>query len=248
MHMALTHSTLWQVVDAAAEAGHAAILRLAVSRGLPLLVTTALHAIVGGSMECLEVVAEASRGVLPDFVVVFAAAYGFWRGVTYLHKRGSRLWGAEHPIDAEGLRRLRDHLESREFFIPSPLVQYPAMAFGQEHLGGAGAPQLEDLSHVCTWQAVAELSVYGVGDPFEELEGVSVRALPNRAISWTSILCVYVRVAFKRGNGGGERGRHNTHTHNEREGEGETHKKTGMGKQTDRQTSRRLPESERKTH
>ncbi len=193
MHMALTHSTVLQVLDAAAKKGHAAILRLTISRGLPLLITTALHAIVGRSMECLDVVAEASPGVLPDFVVVFAAAYGFWEGVTYLHKRGSRLWGAEHPIDAEGLRRLRDDLESRQFFIPCPLVQYPQMAIGQEHFGSAGAPPWEDLSQVCTWQAVAELSVFGVGDPFEELEGVLVRALLDSAnISDLNVLCVCV--------------------------------------------------------
>ncbi len=99
----------------AAENCHPAILQFAVSKGLPLSRSTVLGAIKGRSLECLKIAVTAAPENVPGFALVFAVVYGFLDGVRYLHRRGFRLWGDGFPIDAEGLRLMRETLRCGAF-------------------------------------------------------------------------------------------------------------------------------------
>jgi hypothetical protein len=99
-----------QITESAAENGHSAILKLAISQGVALSRETVLAAILGRSVECLKVAVESNPGNVAACVPVFAAVHGFFEGVRYLHSQGFPLWGEGTPIDAEGLLWLREAL------------------------------------------------------------------------------------------------------------------------------------------
>jgi hypothetical protein len=116
-----------QVPATAAESGHADILKMAVSKGLPLPGLTMLGAIKGRNLECLKIAHAANPSNVPKCAMVFAVAHAFLDGVRYLDSHGVAMWGPHEPLDAEGLYALckimRRYLYQGQWSHPSACIR-----------------------------------------------------------------------------------------------------------------------------
>jgi hypothetical protein len=142
-----TRRFLAQVPLAAAENGHAAILNMALSTGLPLPKWTMLGAIKGQSVECLKIAHSANPDDVPKCAMVFAAAHAFIDGMRYLNQLGFALWAQGEPIDAEGLSRVR-------------IATFPYFARRETVLRRAYRKRKSPFHPLqcCTWDTAAEKS------------------------------------------------------------------------------------------